>query len=149
MTASDTEKSPDQPPAAEGIRSATSAESITRGLAMMDRVYWPGFSDSLPAERSPMLDYTIGHLFGDIWTREGLSVRDRRLLVLGVTAALGRADLLETQAKGALIQGELTPEELREAVLHLHFFVGWGNGTMLDRGVEAAIASVQNDDTTA
>ncbi|MCW2943892.1 MAG: hypothetical protein JWR24_609 [Actinoallomurus sp.] len=114
-------------------------DATKRGLEMMDEVYGPGFSDTMPTERSPMLDDTIGHLFGEIWSRPGLSVRDRRLLVIGATAALGRADLIEIQVRGALAGDELTAEQLREAVLHLHYYVGWGNGTQLHKGVEAAL----------
>jgi 4-carboxymuconolactone decarboxylase len=111
------------------------------GRAMMDRIYGEGFSSSLPADGGPMLDDTVRHLFGEIWSRPGLSIRDRRLLVLGATAAIGRADLIEIQVRGALANGELTPEQLREAVLHLQYYVGWGNGTQVSKGVEAAIRS--------
>ncbi|MCW2863652.1 MAG: hypothetical protein JWP48_5360 [Actinoallomurus sp.] len=121
--------------------------TIERGLKMMDEVYGPGFSDTMPAERSPMLDDTIGHLFGEIWSRPGLSVRDRRLLVLGATAALGRADLIEIQVRGALANDELTAEQLREAVLHLHYYVGWGNGTQLHTGVEAALRDHRTEES--
>ncbi|MCI2421332.1 carboxymuconolactone decarboxylase family protein [Saccharopolyspora sp. K220] len=109
------------------------------GMSMMDKVYGAGFSGNLPAERSPMLEKTVDHLFGEIWSRPGLSVRDRRLLVIGATAALGRADLIQIQVEGALANGEFTAEELREAVLHLHYYVGWGNGTQVNNGVEAAL----------
>jgi 4-carboxymuconolactone decarboxylase len=114
-----------------------------RGLRMMDAVYGEGFSATMPEEGTPMLEATVGHLFGEIWSRPGLSVRDRRLLVLGATAALGRADLIEIQTRGALANDELTAEQLREAVLHLHYYVGWGNGTQLHKGVEAALAATE------
>jgi len=114
-------------------------ENTKTGLAMMDEVYGPGFTEALPAERTPMLEKTVDHLFAEIWSRPGLSVRDRRLLVLGATAALGRADLIEIQVRGALHNGELTEEQLREAVLHLNYYVGWGNGTQVNNGVEAAL----------
>lgn len=117
-----------------------------RGLAMMDAVYGAGFSDGMPEAHSPMLDDTIEHLFAEVWSRPGLSVRDRRLLVLGATAALGRADLIEIQARGALANGELTAEQLREAVLQLHYYVGWGNGTQVHKGVEAALAAAEAEE---
>ncbi|SEP48634.1 carboxymuconolactone decarboxylase family protein [Amycolatopsis saalfeldensis] len=109
------------------------------GRKMMDQVYGEGFSENLPVAATPMLEKTVDHLFGEIWSRPGLSVRDRRLLVLGATAALGRADLIRIQVEGALANGELTAEQLREAVLHLHYYVGWGNGTQVHNGVEAAL----------
>jgi 4-carboxymuconolactone decarboxylase len=114
-------------------------DNIQLGLALMDEVYGQGFSKTMPTEYTPMLEKTIGHLFGEVWSRPGLSVRDRRLLVIGATAALGRADLIEIQVRGALANGELSAEELREAVLHLQYYVGWGNGTQVNAGVEAAL----------
>ncbi|CAN5814900.1 carboxymuconolactone decarboxylase family protein [soil metagenome] len=116
------------------------SEKTRLGLETMDAVYGAGFSAAMPEGSNPMLDDTIDHLFGEIWSRPGLSVRDRRLLVMGATAALGRADLIEVQTRGALVNNELSPGELREAVLQLHYYVGWGNGTQVHNGVEAAIA---------
>ena len=115
------------------------SETTELGLKTMDAVYGPDFSKTMPEVSNPMLEDTIDHLFGEIWSRPGLSIRDRRLLVIGATAALGRADLIEIQARGALQNDELSPGELREAVLQLHYYVGWGNGTQVNRGVEAAI----------
>jgi 4-carboxymuconolactone decarboxylase len=119
------------------------SETTELGLKTMDAVYGPGFSKTMPAVSNPMLEDTIDHLFGEIWSRPGLSIRDRRLLVIGATAALGRADLIEVQARGALQNDELSPGELREAVLQLHYYVGWGNGTHVNNGVEAAISDHQ------
>jgi 4-carboxymuconolactone decarboxylase len=110
------------------------------GRKTMDAVYGEGFSAALPDDTTPMLTDTVDHLFGEIWSRPGLSIRDRRLLVIGATAALGRADLIEIQARGALLNEELSPGELREAVLQLHYYVGWGNGTQLNNGIEAALS---------
>ncbi|WP_210419611.1 carboxymuconolactone decarboxylase family protein [Mycolicibacterium sp. ELW1] len=119
------------------------SETTELGLKTMDAVYGPGFSETMPDVSNPMLQDTIDHLFGEIWSRPGLSIRDRRLLVIGATAALGRADLIEIQARGALQNDELSPGELREAVLQLHYYVGWGNGTQVNKGVEAAISEHQ------
>ncbi|MDN5913514.1 MAG: carboxymuconolactone decarboxylase family protein [Pseudonocardia sp.] len=120
-------------------------EARTRGLATMDAVYGAGFSQAMPDVDEPMLTETVKHLFGDIWNRPGLSIRDRRLLVLGATAALGRADLIETQVHGALANGELDETALAEAVLHLQFYVGWGNGTRVREGVQAALSRHAGD----
>lgn len=127
----------DAPPAEGDNRGAL-------GLETMATVYGPGLAGRIPAEnRTPTLQMTIEHLFGEVWSRPGLSIRDRRLLVLGATAALGRADLIEVQVRGALLNDELTAEELQEAVLQLHYYVGWGNGTRVQEGVDAALASVR------
>jgi alkylhydroperoxidase/carboxymuconolactone decarboxylase family protein YurZ len=52
---------------------------------------------------------------------------------------LGRGDLLEVPLRGALANGELTDDQLRELALHLHYYAGWGNGTTVQRVVEQLI----------
>jgi 4-carboxymuconolactone decarboxylase len=116
------------------------------GLQMMDAVYGSGFSARVPREdQQPFLRDTVEHLFADIWSRPGLSIRDRRLLVIGATAALGRADLIHIQTLGALRNEELTADELREALLQLAYYVGWGNASATSNGFEAAIADHEHE----
>lgn len=124
-----------------GIDAEKPSDKTELGLAMMGAVYGQEVSDAIPAQRTPALEKTVDHLFAEIWSRPGLSIRDRRLLVMGATAMLGRSDLIEVQVRGALANRELSAEELREAVLQLYYYVGWGNGTALERGVEAALAA--------
>jgi 4-carboxymuconolactone decarboxylase len=111
-----------------------------RGLRTMGAVYGQELVDRVREDTSqtPYMDDTIEHLFAEVWARPGLSVRDRRLLVIGVTAALGRADLIEAQVAGALDNGELTPAELEEILLQLAYYVGWPNSTAVARGMRAA-----------
>lgn len=119
-----------------------SDDGYERGLKVMDEVYGAGFSKSLDGQTGAFLDETVGHLFGEIWNRPGLSTRDRRLLVLGATAALGRADLVQVQARGALLSEDCSEEELYESVLQLAFYVGWGNATSVQQGIAQAVAQI-------
>jgi alkylhydroperoxidase/carboxymuconolactone decarboxylase family protein YurZ len=85
-----------------------------RGAKMADTVYGYGLGTRLAQRESGNLfnDETIEQLFANIWTRPGLSVRDRRLLVIGATAAIGgRPDLIKIQALGGLENKEFTPEQ--------------------------------------
>lgn len=112
-----------------------------RGLAMMDRVYGEGFSAQIPPEQSvPSINHTVEQLFAEVWSRPYLTIRDRRLFTLGITAILDRPDLLETQVRGALANRELTAEQLREIVLHSHYYAGWARGTTLQAVIEKLIA---------
>jgi 3-hydroxyisobutyrate dehydrogenase-like beta-hydroxyacid dehydrogenase/alkylhydroperoxidase/carboxymuconolactone decarboxylase family protein YurZ len=119
----------------------TEGDARQRGLAMADRVYGPGLAAALDGPSDPFTDETISHLFGQVWSRPELSVRDRRLLTLGVAASLGRAELIQIQTQGALANNELTPAQLHEAVLHLAVYVGWCNATATYNGVTAALAA--------
>ena len=109
------------------------------GMAKMDEVY--GFSVDPDAIAGPYVDVTVDHLFGAIWTREALDIRDRRMLTIGVLAALGQAPLLEIQFRSALERGELTDEQVREVVLHLTHYIGWPLSTGVNAAAEKVIAA--------
>ena len=49
----------------------------------------------------------------------GAGIRDRRLMTIGVLAALGQSQLVEIQFQSALDRGELTEDQVRETVVHL------------------------------
>jgi 4-carboxymuconolactone decarboxylase len=108
------------------------------GMAKMDEVY--GFSVDPDTIAGPYVDVTVDHLFGAIWTREALDTRDRRMLTIGVLAALGQANLLEIQFRSALQREELTEEQVREVVLHLAHYVGWPLSTGANAAAEKIIA---------
>ncbi|MFD6857270.1 carboxymuconolactone decarboxylase family protein [Rhodococcus sp. NPDC060090] len=106
-----------------------------RGLEMMGKVYGFEFQDGPGAHFAATAD----HLFADIWSRPGLSLRDRRLLLLGALAAQGLSDVAEIQIGAALHNEELDEEQLREIALFLSHYVGWPLGTKLDNAVGSAL----------
>ncbi|WP_235686551.1 carboxymuconolactone decarboxylase family protein [Tomitella gaofuii] len=82
---------------------------------------------------------TVDHLFGEVWQREGLSVRDRRLLLLGALSAQGMLDVAEIQVGAALNNEELDERQLREIAIFLCHYVGWPIGTKFDALVGKAV----------
>jgi 4-carboxymuconolactone decarboxylase len=82
-----------------------------------------------------------------VWTRPGLSLRDRRLLLLGLLATQGGLDDIATiQIRAALRNAELGPEELREIAIFLTHYVGWPLGSKLSMLVERLVAEHQAAD---
>lgn len=110
-----------------------------RGMAKMEEVY--GFSYDPATIPGGYVDVTVDHLFGDIWTRPGLDVRDRRMLTIGALAALGMPKLLEIQFGAALEREELTEHQVRELVVHLAHYVGWPLSTGANAAAEKVIAA--------
>jgi 4-carboxymuconolactone decarboxylase len=107
------------------------------GLEVMARAYgWGEVADG-PGD---FFGYTVDHLFAEIWTRSGLSFRDRRLMLLGLLVGLSLDDVLELQIGAALTNEELTPDELREIVIFLTHYAGWPKGAKLNTQVETGIA---------
>jgi 4-carboxymuconolactone decarboxylase len=114
-------------------------ESWEKGLGIVDQVYGAGASKMMDGlENSPYVSETVRHLFADIWSRPGLSMRDKRLLVIGATTMLGRSDLIAIQVAGAIVNGELTEEQLQEMPLLMTFYAGAGNTTALFQGISLA-----------
>lgn len=107
-----------------------------RGLLKMEAVYGFEMSDG----HDDFFRYTADHLFGDIWTRPGLTDRDRRLLLIGMLAGQGAADVLGIQVPAALANGEFDAAALREIVIFISHYAGWPNGARLNSVVENAIA---------
>lgn len=111
-------------------------EQRRKGLEKMNEVYAWEMPD-MPGEYFAL---TVDHLFGKIWTRPGLSMRDRRLMVLSVVTALGLQDLLEVQVNAVLQNGELTEDELREMAIFLTHYVGFPLGSGLNGVIERVSA---------
>jgi 4-carboxymuconolactone decarboxylase len=108
------------------------------GLEKMQAVY--NFNVDPEAIPGDFAAYTVDHLFGDVWSRPGLDMAKRRLLTIGVLAALDKKDLLEVQFRSALHNGELSEDEIRELVVHLTHYVGWPLATGLNEAAERVIA---------
>src|SRR3954469_4114144 len=106
-----------------------------KGLEKMNEVYgW-----EMPDMPGDYFALTADHLFGTIWTRPGLSMRDKGIMTLTVVTALGITDLAEIQANAALNNGELSDEELKEMAIFLTHYLGFPLGSKLD-GVVTKVA---------
>ena len=106
-----------------------------RGLAKMSEVYGWEVKDG-PGD---FFAITVDHLFADIWTRPGLTIRDRRLLLIGLLTGQGLQDVTDIQIGAALRNAELSPDELREIGIFLTHYAGWPAGSRLCLQVEKLI----------
>jgi 4-carboxymuconolactone decarboxylase len=98
-----------------------------------------------PPRGNAFTDIMLETLFAEVWTRDVLSMRDRRLLLLGSILALGEGMTFGIQSKAALKNGELTPEQLREVLVFLVHYVGYPRGAGLAGVVEEIIAEFETD----
>ena len=111
-------------------------ERRQRGLAKMSEVYGWEVHDG-PGD---FFGITVDHLFAEIWTRPDLTVRDRRLLLIGMLAGQGQLDVADIQIGAALRRNELSPDELREIAIFLAHYAGWPKGAALSMQTEKLIA---------
>jgi len=68
-------------------------------------------------------DLITRYAWGTIWTRPGLDVRTRRLLVLAITAALGRVEEFRMHLKAGL-KGGLELSDVKEVLLQTAIYAG-------------------------
>lgn len=78
------------------------------------------FGDIAPA----LADYTDKVLFGEVWERPGLSLRDRSLITVACLVSQYRSNELPFHLKKALANG-VSRDELVELITHLAFYSGW------------------------
>jgi 4-carboxymuconolactone decarboxylase len=71
---------------------------------------------------------TQGHLFGEVWSRPGLSLRERSMITIAVLVIHGHNDLgLKVQMEFALNLG-ISREEIFEIIMHATHYGGWPCG---------------------
>lgn len=103
-----------------------------KGLDVFDQVYGPGSRDMVrDSTDSIFTGEIVRHVFGEVWAMPHLSVRDKRLLVIGATAMLGRPDLIAIQVAGGLANNEFTDEQLEEIAVLMLVYAGAGNASVL------------------
>ena len=107
---------------------STSDERREAGREIQGQL-WPatrsGPTGQFPAAKlaPDFFDHVLQSVFGDIWSRPGLPVRDRSLITVAVLAALGQTDELRAHLAGATNVG-LSRDELVEALMHVSVYAG-------------------------
>jgi 4-carboxymuconolactone decarboxylase len=71
-----------------------------------------------------MYEISVGHLFGDIWARPGLSLRDRQLVTLAANIALARPSGNYSHFRSAKYIG-ISQREICEVILQVGHYAGW------------------------
>lgn len=110
-------------------------ERRQRGKALMQEVYGFDIDPSTAFERQ-----TVDHLFGEIWAEGTLSIRDRRLVLIGMCVGTGQIDVAALQLDAAAAKGEVSDDDLRELVVFLAHYAGWSRAAKLNSEVEQLIA---------
>ena len=119
----------------EDLRAARAMRRAMLGDAYVDRAT----ADPDPAA-AEFQDYVTSMAWG-VWTRQGaLSTRDRSLLVMAMTAALGRMEEFVLHAS-SIAQTGVTDDELDELLFQIAAYCGAPAGVAARRGLLAARAA--------
>lgn len=71
----------------------------------------------------PLQQFLVENAWGAVWTREGLTLKERSMLNLAMLTALNRPHELKLHLRGALNNG-LTKEQIREVFLQTAVYCG-------------------------
>jgi len=99
----------------------------------------------VPPEGYDFTDVMLKQLFAELWTRDTLSMRDKRILLMGIIAEKGEAATFKIQVKAALKRGEMTPEEARELLLFIAQYSGYPRAASMLMATEEAIGEFQSE----
>ncbi|MDF8333732.1 carboxymuconolactone decarboxylase family protein [Novosphingobium cyanobacteriorum] len=118
-------------------------ERFERGLELRKQVLGTGYVEKAMAAADdftrPMQELSTTYCWGEVWSRPGLTRRERSLLNLGMISALNRPHELRLHVKAALRNG-LTRDEIREALLQVAVYCGIPAGIDSTRIAAEAIA---------
>jgi 4-carboxymuconolactone decarboxylase len=81
-------------------------------------------------------EFTVDALFGDVWSRPGLSRKERRLITLAVAGMTGVQGAIEGHMRAALSSGDVSRETMLEFVIHFAHYGGWPLSTNLHAALQ-------------
>ena len=84
----------------------------------------------------------------DVWTREGLSRRERRLVAIACVGFACTPEPIIEQVHAALEGGEFTVDEMLEVVLHFAVYCGWPKASNLEMYVRQTWARCRRSGAT-
>ncbi len=105
------------------------ADRSARGRALLaDVMGVPDTGIETPYRKAGLVDF----VFAEVWSRPGLSRRDRRWITLACVGAADTVGPIEAHVGAALRSGDITLEEMQEFVLHFAVYCGWPKASFLD-----------------
>lgn len=121
------------------------SETYERGLALRKEVLGAEYVERSFANAdefsTPIQNLSTEYCWGEVWSRPGLSRRDRSLLNVGMISALNRPHELKLHIKAALTNG-LTRDEIREALLQVAVYCGMPAGLDSTKIAREAFAEI-------
>jgi 4-carboxymuconolactone decarboxylase len=142
-TATGVEKLPERAPAA----AKSDAERDRDGADVLRTITgWEGLDPAAGLARMEAMLGEVGVVayrwaFGEIWSREQLSRRDRSIVVISILVTLGAVNELAVHAPAGLRHG-LTRVEVEEVVNHLSLYAGIPRAVEALRTVREAFAKL-------
>src|SRR2546421_5031589 len=101
-----------------------SDESFERGMAILRKMGRENLMLNQKALYPDLYEMSVAHLFGDVWGRPGLSLRDRQLVTLAANIAMARPTGNHSHYLSSMHLG-ITKEEICEVIIQVGHYTGW------------------------
>jgi alkylhydroperoxidase/carboxymuconolactone decarboxylase family protein YurZ len=99
-------------------------KSFERGMKVLKKMGRENLMLNQKELYPEMYEMSVAHLFGDVWARPGLSLRDRQLVTLAANIALARPTGNHSHYLSAMHIG-ITKEEICEVMIQVGHYAGW------------------------
>jgi 3-oxoadipate enol-lactonase / 4-carboxymuconolactone decarboxylase len=103
-------------------------DSLAAGMAVRRKVLGDAHVDRAIASTTALTEdfqsLITRYAWGEIWSRPGLDVRTRRVLVIGTLVALGQWEELAMHVRAALASTDLSANDIKEIVLQQAIYCG-------------------------
>ena len=99
-------------------------DRFERGRRVLKRMGRENLMLNQKALSEEMYDMSVGHLFGDVWGRPGLSLRERQLVTLAANIAMARPSGNHSHYLSSMHLG-ITKKEIIEVIIQVGHYTGW------------------------
>lgn len=120
-------------------------DKIKKGLDTTTKI-WGFERNDLIKEYGELGEYILKYAFGDIYSREGLSLRDREIVTISFLIAQGSPESqLQNHFLGAIYVG-VTDEELMEIILQASIYNGFPKAIKALKVLKSLSVNTKNQD---
>ena len=126
----------------------TTNDSLAAGMTVRRKVLGDAHVDRAIAATTQLTEefqsLITRYAWGEIWSRPGLDVRTRRVLVIGTLVALGQWEELAMHVRAALAAGDLSANDVKEIALQQAIYCGVPAANAAFRIVSEVIAEINS-----
>ncbi|MFN7085085.1 MAG: carboxymuconolactone decarboxylase family protein [Burkholderiales bacterium] len=134
------------------MKKTSRSKAFRAGLALRKKVLGADYVEKSFRDADdflmPFQELATEFAWGSVWTRPGLTLRDRSLVTLAQCIALNRPDEIGIHLRGALRNG-VTVTEIRELCLHSFLYCGGPAALDAFRVVKNALPEIEAAGKTA
>ena len=99
-------------------------DRFERGMRVLKKMGREQLMLNQKALSPEMYEMSVGHLFGDVWGRPGLSLRDRQLVTLAANIAMARPTGNHSHYLSSMRLG-ITQRQIIEVMIQVGHYCGW------------------------